>query len=453
MKDKQNKQPPLPMDNVQVDVKQHDTSTEFLVKIPLNLIQQEVERIIRDYAKNKKIDGFRKGKVPVSFVRTQFGPSIQHQVVNRYIQESAFFAIESKNVRAVSPPSIDTAEIKDGFLVYQSRVESLGDIEIQGLDSLEVERQVASVSDEDVDLMINNLQKQRQTFEPKDGGALEDGDQAVFDFVGSIDGEKFEGGSATNHALVIGSNAMIDGFESGMIGMKAGETRTIEVKFPENYQAKHLAGKTANFEITLHDIKAPRLPELDDEFLRAFGIEDGGVEKLRADVKKNMEREINRAMRTQINGAVFDALLEKNQLTLPKHLINKEIESHRNQMVAQFGNQFGGQIDKNLLPDELFEAQAMRSLRLGVLMSVLIEKSNIKLDQARVKSIIEDIAQSYEDPEEMIAHLNNDKRERANVEAVALENQVVDFLLEKAKVSEKTVKYQDLLASSQRYNG
>lgn len=429
-----------------------DKQTQLTVKVPVGTIQSKVESRIRSLAKTAKIDGFRKGKVPVSHIRAQYGAGIQQEVINDVIRDTVFQVLADKKVRAVGVPSIDDVKLENDFLVYQASVETMPEVQVKGLDEIEVERQVATVSDEDVDTMIENLQKQRQTFETKDG-ELGDGDEATFDFEGSIDGEKFEGGSAEDFRLVIGSGQMIPGFEDGMKGMKAGEERAIKVTFPEDYQAENLKGKEADFKITLKEVKEAKLPELNDEFFELFGVTEGGLDKLKTDVRKNMEREIKNAARNQVKQAAFDALVDKNEFDVPNAMLAAEIDRQRNLMLQRFAQQFGANpntFDKNMLPDELFEDQALRAVRLGVLVGQIIDKQKLEVDQERVTAFIAEAAENYEDPNEVIEYYTNDKQERAGIEAVVLEDQVVEYILSQAKVTDKEVKYQDLLATAQQ---
>lgn len=429
-----------------------DKETQLIVKVPVGTIQGKVEGRIRSLAKTAKIDGFRKGKVPVSHIRAQYGAGIQQEVINDVIRDTVFEAMNEKKIRAVGVPNIDDVKLENDFLVYQATVETFPEVEVKGVSEIEVERQTASVSDEDVDVMIENLQKQRQTLETKDG-ALEDGDEATFDFEGSIDGEKFEGGSAENYRLVIGSGQMIPGFEDGMKGMKAGEEKTIKVTFPEDYQAENLKGKEADFKINVKEVKSPKLPELNEEFFELFGVKEGGLDKLKADVRKNMEREIKNAGRNQVKQAAFDALLEKNEFDVPKAMLEQEINRQREQMLQRFAQQFGANpntFGADMLPNELFEDQALRAVRLGVLVSQIIDKEKIEVDQDRVTAFIAEAAENYEDPQEVIDYYTNDKQQRAGIESVVLEDQVVDYLLAQGKVTDKEVKYQDLLAAAQQ---
>ena len=441
------------MSDLQVSVNViSDKETQLTVKVPVGTIQNQVESRIRNVAKTAKIDGFRKGKVPVSHIRAQYGAGIQQEVINDVIRDTVFEALSNEKIRVVGVPNIDDVKLENDFLVYQATVETFPEVEVKGLGEIEVERQVATVSDEDVDVMIENLQKQRQTFETKDG-AIEDGDQATFDFEGSVDGEKFEGGSAKDYVLVIGSGRMIPGFEDGMKGMKAGEEKTITVTFPEDYQAENLKGKEAQFAINVKEVKAATLPELNDEFFALFGVTEGGLDKLKSDVRKNMEREIKHAARNQVKQAAFDALLEKNEFEVPKAMLEQEIDRQRQMMLNRFAQQFGANpasFDANMLPNELFEDQALRAVRLGVLVSQIIEAQKIEVDQERVTAFIAEAAENYEDPAEVIEYYSNDKQQRAGIESVVLEDQVVDYLLSQGKVTEKTVKYQDLLAAAQQ---
>jgi len=429
-----------------------DKQTQLTVKVPVGTIQSQVESRIRSLAKTAKIDGFRKGKVPVSHIRAQYGAGIQQEVINDVIRDTVFQVLADKKVRAVGVPSIDDVKLENDFLVYQASVETMPEVQVKGLDEIEVERQMATVSDSDVDTMIENLQKQRQTFETKDG-ELGDGDEATFDFEGSIDGEKFEGGSAEDFRLVIGSGQMIPGFEDGMKGMKAGEERAIKVTFPEDYQAENLKGKEADFKITLKEVKEAKLPELNDEFFELFGVTEGGLDKLKTDVRKNMEREIKNAARNQVKQAAFDALVDKNEFDVPNAMLAAETDRQRNLMLQRFAQQFGANpntFDKNMLPDELFEDQALRAVRLGVLVGQIIDKQKLEVDQERVTAFIAEAAENYEDPNEVIEYFTNDKQERAGIEAVVLEDQVVEYILSQAKVIDKEVKYQDLLATAQQ---
>lgn len=428
-------------------------SRRLNVSVPNSRVNEQFEARIQRTAKTVKMNGFRPGKVPVNVVRREYGAGIYQEVVNDIIRDTVFEAIQQEKINAVGTPNIEKVENKDDALVYEATVEVYPEVNVAGFDGLEIERKKAEVKDADVDTMIENLQKQRQTWAETKGMAKNEM-QVTFDFEGSIDGEKFDGGSAEDYTLVLGSGQMIPGFEDGIVGMKKGEEKVIDVTFPEDYQAENLAGKAAQFKITVKKVERSKLPEIDKEFLEVFGLsEEDGIEKLKADVRKNMEREVKNGLRSQVKQAAFDALVAANDIEVPASMVAQEIDRQRQQMVQQFTQQFGAQgakaFDSSVLPDDLFKDQAERSVKLGVLISKVLQDAKLEVDQARVTAFIEDMASSYEDPAEVIEYFTTDKQQRAQIEAVVLEDQVVDHILQGAKVSETEVSYQELLKEQQ----
>lgn len=431
-----------------------NTQQRLNIEVSTSGLKDEVEKKLRKIAKTAKIDGFRPGKVPLSHIRSQYGMGVQQEAINDLINNSVFEAIDKENIRIISAPQIDDVKLEEETISYSATVEIFPNVEVTGLDAIELVRKTASVNDEDVDTMIESLRKQRQTFAEKEGEVV-NGDQATFDFEGSIDGENFEGGTATDFTLVVGSNRMIPGFEDGLVGMKVGEEKVIDVTFPEDYQAEDLKGKEAQFKLNVKKIEEAVLPEIDEEFLALFSITEGGEEKLKEEVKKNMEREIKNAARTQIKSVAFDALVEKNDIEVPQTLIDNEIERKRNAMIQRFAQQFGGNaggLDQSIFPDEMFTEQATKSAKLSVLVSSLIESNDIAVDETKVQAYIAEMAENYEDPQEVVDYYTNDKEQKAQIDSVVLEDQVVEFILDKAKVSDETVSYQDLLANAQAIN-
>lgn len=422
------------------------------VSVPTSRINEQFEARLKRTAKTVKINGFRPGKVPVNVVRREYGAGIYQEVVNDIIRDTVFEAIQQEKINAVGMPNIEKTEMKDDALVYEATVEVYPEVEVK-FDGLEVERKSSEVNDSDVEQMLENLQKQRASWAETKGMAKKDM-QVTFDFEGTVDGEKFEGGAAEDFKLVLGSGRMIPGFEDGIVGMKKGEEKVIDVTFPEDYQAANLAGKAAQFKITVKLVEKQKLPEIDAEFLQIFGIsEEDGVDKLKADVRKNMEREVKNGLRNQVKGATFDALVAANEVELPAAMVAQEVDRQRQQMIQQFTQQFGAQgakaFDSSMLPDELFKEQAEKSVKLGVLVSKVLADAKLEVDQARVDAYIEDMASSYEDPSEVIEYFKNDKQQRSQIEAVVLEDQVVDHILASAKVTDTTVSYEDLLKEQQ----
>ena len=427
------------------------------VSVPTSRVNEQFEARLKRTAKTVKINGFRPGKVPLNVVRREYGAGIYQEVVNEIIRDTVFEAIQQEKINAVGMPNIEKVENKDGALVYEAIVEVYPEVEVKTFADLEVERKATEINDKDVDTMIENLQKQRASWTETKGMAKKDM-QVTFDFEGTVDGEKFEGGSAEDFKLVLGSGRMIPGFEDGIVGMKKGEEKVIDVTFPEDYQAENLAGKAAQFKITLKLVEKQKLPEIDAEFLKIFGLtEEEGLDKLKADVRKNMEREVRNGLRNQVKQAAFDALVAANEIEVPASMVAQEIDRQRQQMIQQFTQQFGGQgagaFDSSMLPDELFKEQAEKSVKLGVLVSKVLADAKLEVDQARVDAYIDDMASSYEDPTEVVEYFKNDKQQRAQIEAVVLEDQVVDHILASAKVNDVNISYEDLLKEQQARRG
>ena len=427
------------------------------VSVPTSRVNEQFEARLKRTAKTVKINGFRPGKVPLNVVRREYGAGIYQEVVNEIIRDTVFEAIQQEKINAVGMPNIEKVENKDGALVYEAIVEVYPEVEVKTFADLEVERKASEINDKDVDTMIENLQKQRASWTETKGMAKKDM-QVTFDFEGTVDGEKFEGGAAEDFKLVLGSGRMIPGFEDGIVGMKKGEEKVIDVTFPEDYQAENLAGKAAQFKITVKLVEKQKLPEIDAEFLKIFGLtEEEGLDKLKADVRKNMEREVRNGLRNQVKQAAFDALVAANEIEVPASMVAQEIDRQRQQMIQQFTQQFGGQgagaFDSSMLPDELFKEQAEKSVKLGVLVSKVLADAKLEVDQARVDAYIDDMASSYEDPTEVVEYFKNDKQQRAQIEAVVLEDQVVDHILASAKVSDVNISYEDLLKEQQARRG
>ena len=427
------------------------------VSVPTSRVNEQFEARLQRTAKTVKINGFRPGKVPLNVVRREYGAGIYQEVVNDIIRDSVFEAIQQEKINAVGMPNIDKVENKEDALVFEATVEVYPEVEVKSFADLEVERKSSEINDADVDVMIENLQKQRASWTETKGMAKKDM-QVTFDFEGTVDGEKCEGGTAEDFKLVLGSGRMIPGFEDGIVGMKAGEEKVIDVTFPEDYQAENLAGKAAQFKITVKQVEKSKLPEIDAEFLKIFGLtEEEGLDKLKADVRKNMEREVRGGLRTQVKQAAFDALVAANEIDVPASMVAQEIDRQRQQMIQQFTQQFGGQgagaFDSSMLPDELFKEQAEKSVKLGVLVSKVLADAKLEVDQARVNEYIDDMASSYEDPTEVVEYFKNDQQQRAQIEAVVLEDQVVDHILAAAKVTDVAISYEELLKEQQARRG
>lgn len=419
----------------------------LIVSVPAAEVSGRIESRLRQIAKTAKLPGFRPGKVPMNHIRREYSYTVHQEVMDQLIRDTLFKAIEQQNVRFVGMPQIESVEDQDDRVVYKALLELYPVVSLKPFGELQIERVTSELQDSDVETMIENLRKQGQTFGDKDGAAAS-GDRVTIDFKGSINGELFEGGSAEGQQVTLGSGSMIPGFEDGIIGMNPGETRTIDVNFPEDYQAEQLKGKSAQFEITLHKVEQASLPEINDEFAQRFGVDS--ADRLQQDVRGNMEREIRNAIRNQNKQQVFDALLAANPVTVPEAMIADETERLKEQFLQRLRQQFGD-FPQHLLPKEWaqgdqFREQAERDARLRVIMSQILDQNELEVDQARVDTMIEEMAQSFEDPQEVIQHYRDNRELRSRMEDSVLEDQLIDRILAEAQVSDQQMGYQDLLA-------
>ncbi len=412
------------------------------VAVPEERIASEVQERLKALRKRARIDGFRPGKAPLPVIRLRYGKQVREEVIGEVVQSSLYEALAQENLNPAGTPVIDpeTVEQEEG-LRYTAVFEVYPDIELAPCSELEIEKPVTEITEQDVDDTIESIRKQRIRWEEKDGAA-EDGDQVVIDFEGSVDGEPFEGGKAENFQVILGAGRMIKGFEEGLQGVKAGEKRTIEVTFPDDYHAEALAGKEATFSVEVKRVEAPVLPELNDEFAQHLGVA-GGVDALRQEVKANMQRELDQTLRSRIKQRVMDKLLEANTFELPKSLVEQEARGLAAQMQRQMAREGLGQGDK---PDpSLFTKQAERRVALGLIVAQIIKSNELKAGEEEIRSTIEEMAEPYENPKEVVDWYYADKRRLGDVEALVLENKVVDWVLSQAKVTEKSVPFAELM--------
>ncbi|RMG35465.1 MAG: trigger factor [Gammaproteobacteria bacterium] len=415
----------------------------LLVDLPKEQVETEVEKKLAELAKTVRLDGFRPGKVPPRVVRQRFGDQVRQEVYGDLIQKSFYEAVQQSKVMPVGDPSIDLRDAgEEGGLSYTATFQVMPEVELADLAGKEVTRPVAEVTDADVDEMIEKLRSQRQTWEPVERAA-QDGDRVIIDFKGYVDGEAFDGGSAEDVPLVLGSGSMIEGFESGLLGAKAGEERTLEVTFPEDYRAEHLAGKPATFEVKVKSVEESRLPEVDEAFIKEFGVEEGTEEALRAEVRKNMETELEQKLSGLVKDQVMELLREANPIEVPDAMVQQEAERMKQQALADM--QARGQQSAFDLPASLFEEQARKRVHLGLLVGEIIEKQALKAEESDVREVLERLASSYEDPEGVVDYYLNNPEQRATVENLVLENKVVDWVLDQVEVKEDKRTFSDVM--------
>ncbi|MDK1706907.1 trigger factor [Serratia marcescens] len=417
------------------------------ITVPADTIKQAVKKELINAAKSVRIDGFRKGKVPMNIVEQRYGASVRQDVLGEAMQRSFVDAIIKEKINPAGAPNYVPGEYKEGEdFTFAVEFEVYPEVELKGLENIEVEKPVVEVNDEDVDAMLDTLRKQQATWKETDRAA-EAEDRVTVDFTGSIDGEEFEGGKASDFVLAMGQGRMIPGFEEGLVGHKAGEEFSIDVNFPEDYHAENLKGKAAKFAIVLKKVEERELPELTEDFIKRFGVADGSVAGLRTEVRKNMERELKGAVRNRIKSQAIDGLVSANEIDVPAALIDGEIDVLRRQAAQRFG---GNEKQALELPRELFEEQAKRRVVVGLLLGEVISTNDLKADEDRVKTLIEEMASAYEDPSEVIEFYSKNKELMNNMRNVALEEQAVEALLAKAKVTEKATTFSELMNQTQQ---
>jgi len=412
---------------------------KLTVTVPADQIDQKVESKLKSMASKVKMDGFRPGKVPMKVVRQKYLGEAKSEVVSDVIESSYREAIIQEKIRPAGMPSISEIKHREGQpFEYVATLEVYPEVELAPVDKLTIEKDVAEVDQADIDKMIETLCKQRTDWSSVDR-ASQDGDQITVDFVGYVGDEAFEGGSANDVPVVIGSNSMIPGFEEQLIGKKADEEGELTVKFPDDYQAADLAGKDARFEIKVKQVAEPVIPELDDEMAKSFGVEEGGVEKLKEDIRNNMERELKNNVDGMFKARVMDAIVDANEVLVPKALIDEEI-SHMQQQMQQNGQQ-----NAENMPRDTYEADATRRVKLGLLISKIIEENDIKLDKDVVQEKIKTAASAYDQPEQYINYYNSNKQAMASIEALVLEDMVVDWITERATVNETKKSFDEVM--------
>ncbi len=412
------------------------------ITVPAANIENAVAAELKRIAKTRRFDGFRPGKAPMSMVARMFGGSVRQDMLGDVMQRHFIEAIVKEQINPAGAPTFTVLENAAGKdLVFKASFEVFPEIALASFDGIKVEKPVVEVNDADVDTMLETLRKQQATWKEVDE-AVAANSRATMDFTGSIDGEEFEGGKAEGFALEMGQGRMIPGFEDGILGKKAGESFTIEVNFPEEYHAENLKGKAASFAIVLHKVEVQELPELTEEFIAKFGVTDGSVESLKAEVRKNMDREMKQAVKSRIKDQVVNGLVEANTVSVPASLVDQEVGVLRQQAAQRFG---GNMENMPELPRELFAEQAERRVVVGLLLGEVIKSEELKADDARVKTLIADIASAYEDPTEVVAYYEGNEQLMNNMANVALEEQAIDAVLAKAQVSEKAVSFTELM--------
>ncbi len=420
---------------------------KITLTLPVDTIKNEVDARLKRLARTVKMDGFRPGKVPMSVVAQRYGYSVQYEVMNDKVGEAFSQAANEAKLRVAGQPRITEKEgAPEGELAFDAIFEVFPEVKITDLASAEIERVTATVDAAAIDRTIEILRKQRRTFAQRAmGEPAADGDRVTVDFEGKIDGEPFAGGKADDYQFLVGDGQMLKEFEEAVRGMKVGESRTFPLSFPADYHGKDVAGKQADFMVTLKKLEAAHLPEVNEQLVKSLGLAEGSVDALRADIQKNLDREVKHRLQARNKQAVMDALVSKAELDLPKASVAAEVDRMVEGARADLKQRGIKDADKAPIPAELFTAQAERRVRLGLVVAELVRANNLTAKPEQLKAHVEEMASSYEKPEDVVRWYYGDNRRMAEVEAVVIENNVTEFVLAQAKITDKTLGFDELM--------
>jgi trigger factor len=423
---------------------------KMTLTLPVTVIQSEVDSRLKKIARTVKMDGFRPGKVPMNVVAQRYGYSVHYEVMNDKVGEAFATAANEAKLRVAGMPKISEKEgAPEGELAFDAIFEVYPDVKIGDLAEAEVEKITADVTDSAIDKTLDILRKQRRTFAQRaQDAAAQDGDRVTVDFEGKIEGETFQGGKAEDFQFLVGEGQMLKEFEDAVRGMKSGESKTFPLAFPADYHGKDVAGKQADFLVTIKKIEAAHLPEINEALAKSLGIADASVEGLRADIKKNLEREVKFRLLARNKQAVMDALVAKSELDLPNSSVQSEVDRMIEGARADLKQRGIKDADKAPIPDEVFRPQAERRVRLGLVVAELVRSNDLNAKPAQIKAHVDELAASYEKPADVVRWYYSDNQRLAEVEAIVIENNVTDFVLSKAKITDKNISFDELMGQN-----
>ena len=417
------------------------------VSLPVQEIDSEIQNRLKRIARDVRMHGFRPGKVPFRLVQQQYGGQVRQEVLGDALQKTFGEAVKQQNLRVAGYPRFEAkpSEANDNF-EFSATFEIYPEIQLTSLDDVTIERPSVTPGDAEVDKTIEILRKQRVQYEVVERGA-QSNDRLTIDYRGTTDGQEFEGGTGTDHMTVLGEGRLLPDFEKHLAGLKAGESRAFELTFPEDYHGKELAGKTAHFDVTVKKVEQPVLPTVDAEFARQLGIHDGDLSKMRADIKANLEREVRRRVQARVKDQVMKALLDGASLEVPKSLLEMEIERLMAGMRQDLAGR-GMKAEDIPMPREAFEPEARRRVTLGLIVAEVVRQNSLQAKPDQIKSVVQDYAESYERPEEVVRWYYQSPDRLREVESLVLEDNVVQWALSKAKSVEKAADFDELMGNA-----
>lgn len=417
------------------------------VVVPKEVVEQAIGGRLAELSKNVRLDGFRPGKVPMRVIKSKFGAQVKGEVQAQLMEKSFYEALTQEKLKPAGAPQITPEENPEEGLAYSAEFEVYPEVTLTELSGLNIEKPTAEVGEADIDEMVERLRTQRCKWTEVERES-QDKDRVTIDFEGKVNDEPVSKEPVKGFPVTLGSGSMIPGFEDNLVGVKAGQELTFDATFPEDYAEKKFAGQTGHFEATVVKVEESHLPEVDAEFMQSFGVESGSVEEFRADLKKNMELELKRALSGKVKQNVMDVLLENNELTLPDALVDGEIDQLIQSMKQRAQQQNSAETPD--IPRDLVEDQAKKRVKLGLIMAEIVQKNAIKVDGQRVRAKVEDFAQTYHSPEEVVNWYYSNPNELQKVESAVLEDQLVDWVLEHASVTEVSSSFSDVMGTGQQ---
>jgi len=420
------------------------------VAVPMADIDREIDTRLKRLSRTVKMHGFRPGKVPLKVVAQQYGPQVRQEVLGDAIQRSFGEAVREQNLKVAGYPHFESKPMNEGASAfeYSATFEVYPEIEVADISSAALTRPQLVVGDAEVERTLQVMRKQRAAYEAVQRGA-ENADRVTLSYRGTIDGSEFPGGKADNQAIVLGEGRLLADFEAALRGMQAGDVKTFELRFPDDYHGKDVAGKTATFEVTVSEIAVPKLPEIDSEFAKTLGVVDGDVAKMRIEIKGNLEREVKTRLKSRVKEQVMQALLDATKVEVPKALVESEIERLRNFARQDLAARGIPVKDDTPLPADMFEKQAQRRVNLGLILAELVRAHQLQAKPEQVRSAVEEQAQSYENPQEVVRWYYQSPERIREIESMVLEDNVVEWALRTAKVEDKPIAFDELMGNKQ----
>ena len=424
-----------------------DINQSLDIVVPSAEIEEQVKLKLKAAQKDSKLKGFRKGKAPMDVVTSIYGPEIRQEVLWDLASKSFSKQAQEKDLKIVSRPNLVPEKLEEGKdAKFKATFEVYPEVSLAKMNKISYTNYLCQISDDDLDKTVQNLQKRLSQWEPTDEISQE-GYQVKINFVGKIDGEEFEGGTAEDFTVEIGSKSMIEGFEDGLVGLKKGDSKTLELVFPEDYGKKELASKPVNFETQVNEVLKAKLPELNQEFFKSTGIEADDIDSYKTEVRNKLEEDLLNILDGKVKQSLYDALLEANEFEVPSAMIESEVSNMKQDTARRMGLD-PKDMNPDLFPDETFTEEATKRVKVGILLNTLIQERELKPDADKVKEIIEERAKNYKDPQQVINYFYSDDEQLRNIESISLEEQVIDILKEEAKSTDENISYEDCVSGT-----